>query len=281
MDLLSFLVTNLLAILSVFLGLWFIAQRTQDPSFVDAFWAFGITLSALISFAAGSAPLEQRLLMTGLCLVWGLRLGLHLFWRWRHEGVDRRYANLIQSVTNNRGWSFARTTAVFIFLPQAVLLWMTALPVQLGQFAPQESVALLKWTGLGFALFGLTFEALADEQLRRFKADQNNTGRVMDTGLWAWSRHPNYFGEAIFWWGMYLIAAQTWLGAASIAGPAFLTFTLMRWSGVPLLEKDITKHRPAYAQYASQVSAFIPNRPSQNPGTTSGHLPDSGWALFL
>ena len=120
-DVIILLGLNLSVVLVLFAGLWLIALRTRDPSFVDAFWAFGISLCALLSFLTGHADLAQKLVITALCLVWGLRLGLHLFLRWRLEGQDKRYANLIASVREKRGWGFAQTTALFIFLPQAVL----------------------------------------------------------------------------------------------------------------------------------------------------------------
>lgn len=264
MEIASLLMTNLLASLSLFCGLWLVAQKTRDPSFVDAFWAFGILLMAVLSFVQGEAFHQRRLILTGLCVLWGLRLGLHLFLRWRQEGADKRYERLVQSVKDKRGWSFAKTSALFIFLPQAILLWVTALPVQLGQATgPEVPLGVLAMTGLSLAVFGLIFEALADEQLRRFKAQPENADKVLQTGLWAWSRHPNYFGETVFWWGLYLIAAETMTGAASILGPVFVTFTLTRWSGIPLMENSIGEHRPGFADYKSRTSAFIPLPPKR------------------
>lgn len=263
MDILALLSINLVAVLVLFSGLWILAQINEDPSFVDAFWAFGIVLCALLSLVWGQADLEYRLLVSGLCLIWGGRLGFYLLLRWRQEGPDRRYSNLIASVRTKRGWSFGKTSALFIFLPQAFLLWITALPVQLGQASNPSFWSIMGTIGVVLAIIGLVMEAWADEQLRQFKADPGNANAVMDTGLWSWSRHPNYFGETVFWWGLFLIAAQNGIGALSIIGPVFVTFTLTRWSGVPLLEKTVKSHRPAYAQYADRTSAFIPWPPKK------------------
>jgi steroid 5-alpha reductase family enzyme len=263
MDALPLIFANLALALTLFAGLWGLAQITRDPSFVDAFWAFGITLMAVSSFwlANGWEPRQQ--LITALVAVWGLRLGLHLFLRWRHEGADRRYEKLLADVREKRGWSFGRTTAFFVFLPQAALLWVASLPAQLGQVSAEPGFGLITWIGVGLAIFGIAFETLADWQLSRFKADPDNAGKVMDQGLWAWSRHPNYFAEAVTWWGIWLIAAQTWVGALAIAGPLFLTFTLTRWSGAPMLERGLARTRPGYADYVARVSPFIPWPPKR------------------
>ncbi len=263
MDALALIAANLVLALTLFAGLWGLAQVTRDPSFVDAFWAFGITLVALSSFLLADGWELRQQIITGLVMVWGLRLGGHLFLRWRAEGVDRRYQALLASVREKRGWSYARTTALFVFLPQACLLWITGLPAQLGQVSAEPGLGLLAFAGIALAVFGIGFEAVADWQLARFKRDAANDGQVMDRGLWAWSRHPNYFGEAATWWGIWLIAAETQPGLLAIAGPIFLTFTLTRWSGAPMLERTVRQTRPGYADYVKRVSAFIPWPPKR------------------
>ena len=256
---------NLALALALFTGLWVIAQMTRDPSFVDAFWAFGIAILAVSSFVLVGDGEPRALLITVLVVIWGLRLGVHLAVRWRKEGPDARYEALLAHARETRSWPYWRTTALFVFLPQALLLWVTALPAQLGQLSHGPELGALAILGSALALFGLSYEALADAQLARFKADRANTGQVMDKGLWAWSRHPNYFGEALTWWGIWLIAAETGPGLAAILGPAFLTFTLTRWSGAPMLERALKKRRPAYQAYIDSTSAFIP-WPPRKPG---------------
>jgi steroid 5-alpha reductase family enzyme len=263
MDAFTLILANLALALTLFAGLWGLAQVTRDPSFVDAFWAYGITLMAVSSFLLADGWEVRQQIITALVLIWGLRLGTHLFLRWRAEGVDRRYQTLLASVREKRGWSYARTTALFVFLPQACLLWVTALPAQLGQVSADPGLGLLAYVGIALAVFGIGFESLADWQLARFKHDPANKGRVMDQGLWAWSRHPNYFAEAVTWWGVWLIAAETLPGLFAVIGPIFLTFTLTRWSGAPMLERSARQTRPDYADYTKRVSGFIPWPPKR------------------
>ena len=258
MDAITLLGANLALIIAVFAGLWTLAQINRDPSFVDAFWAFGAALLAVSSFVLAGGWEPRKALIAGLVLIWGARLGAHLFLRWRREGADRRYEALLAGAREKRGWSFARTTALFVFAPQALLLWVMVLPAQLGQVSPEPGFTVLAAIGAALAVFGIGFESLADLQLQRFKADARNAGKVMDKGLWAWSRHPNYFGEAVTWWGLWLIAAETVPGLFAVIGPVFVTFTLVKWSGAPMLERGLHKTRPAYANYVKRVSPFIP-----------------------
>ena len=266
MDPVALLAANLGIALILFAGLWAIAQMTRDPSFVDAFWAFGITVLALSSFVLADGWAPRRLVITGLVCVWGLRLGVHLFRRWRREGADPRYEALLASVREKRSWPFWKTTALFVFLPQALLLWITALPAQLGQVSAHSGFGALAYAGLAVAVFGIVYETVADAQLAAFRNNRANTGQVMDRGLWAWSRHPNYFGEAATWWGVWLIAAETAPGLFAVAGPVFLTYTLTRWSGAPLLERGLKKRRPGYDAYAARTPAFIPRPPKHDAG---------------
>ncbi len=261
MDPLTLLAANLAIALILFTGLWAIAQLTRDPSFVDAFWAFGITVLAVSSFLLAQGWEPRQLVITGLVAVWGLRLGFHLFLRWRREGADPRYAALLASAREKRGWSHGKTTALFVFAPQALLLWITALPAQLGQVSLQAGFGPVAYAGIALAVFGIVYETVADAQLAAFKHDPANSGKVMDRGLWAWSRHPNYFGEAAAWWGIWLIGAETMPGLFAVAGPVFLTFTLTRWSGAPLLERSVRKRRPGYDAYAERTPSFIPRPP--------------------
>lgn len=261
------LLINFLIIAALFGGLWAWSRTTKDPSFVDSFWAFGMVVLAISTFfLAGDGWLERKFILTALTLVWGLRLGLYLFNRWREEGEDKRYKALIGRLQDRRGWSFERASGLGVFLPQAVLLYITCLPIQLGQINSEPAgFGILALLGFALAVFGIAYEGIADWQLSRFKADPANKGKVMDQGLWAWSRHPNYFGEICTWWGIWLIAAETSLGVWSFIGPAFLTFTLLRWSGVPLLEKGLKHSRPGYADYAARTSAIVPWPPKTKP----------------
>lgn len=276
MPLALILLVNFLIIGIVFTGLWFWSRQTRDPSFVDAFWAFGMVILALTTFImAGDGWLERKLVLAGLTVAWGMRLGLHLFHRWGREGPDRRYTALVGRLQEKRGWSYERTTGLAVFLPQAVLLFIVCLPVQLGQIgAVPAGFGILALFGFALAVFGIAYEWIADWQLSVFKENPANKGKVMDQGLWAWSRHPNYFAEICTWWGIWLIAAETALGFWSFIGPAFLTFTLLRWSGVPLLEKGMKTSRPGYADYAARTSAVFPWPPKRKPADPGEPLDD-------
>ncbi|MGQ9921210.1 MAG: DUF1295 domain-containing protein, partial [Desulfobacca sp.] len=170
-------------------------------------------------------------------------------------GEDRRY----QAWRAKRGESFWWVSFFNIFLLQALLLWLISLSIQMGQAAPMPAY-LTGWDLVGSLVWtvGFIFEAVADWQLVHFKANPANRGKVMNRGLWRYSRHPNYFGEAIMWWGIFLITAATPYGWWTIISPVVITFLLLKVSGVVLLEKDIGERRPAYREYQETTSAFIP-----------------------
>jgi steroid 5-alpha reductase family enzyme len=152
-----------------------------------------------------------------------------------------------------------------VFALQGVLQVAVGLPIAVVAARPGPSLGALDAFGATLFAGGLLFEAVADLQLARFKADPASAGRVMDRGLWAWTRHPNYFGDCAAWWGVFLVALAAPRGWASLPGPALMTFLLLRVSGVALLERSIGKRRPGYAEYAMRVPAFVPRPPRQRP----------------
>ena len=254
---------NLVLILMVMTALWRVAVRLGDVSFIDGVWPLGMLMLALATWPRAEGDPTRSILLVGLCGIWALRLAWHLLRRWRAHGADGRYVAILQAQERKKGWGFSRTALLMVFLPQGVLAWLTALPVQLGQVAAQPGVGWIGWIGAGLALIGIVFETVGDAQLTAFRNDPARKGQVLDTGLWRYTRHPNYFGDACVWWGLYLIAAETGPGLWSIAGPLFLTFTLTRWSGIGLTEKAIHKSRPGYADYVKRTSAFIPWPPKR------------------
>ena len=256
------LVLNAAVVLAAMLALWLVALRLKDVSFIDAFWGFNMVLVAAVDWFVADGNPTRKALLAGLCAIWGLRLGTHLFLRWRRHGADKRYVGLLGRL-EKRGFSFPVASLLFVFLLQGVLLLIVCLPVQLGQAWEQPPVGLLGWIGAALALFGVVFETVGDHQLERFKADPGNAGKVMDRGLWRYTRHPNYFGDACVWWGLGLIACEVPWGWLSLAGPAFLTFTLLRWSGAPTTEGSMTQTRPGYADYIRRTSPFIPWPPKR------------------
>lgn len=257
------LLTNAALLAAAMLALWLIAAWISDVSFIDAVWGGGMAFLALTSWAQLAEPGELATLIMVMTVLWGGRLATHLFLRWRKHGEDPRYARILKKHRENG--SYAKGALLLVFGPQAVLLFLTCLPAQMviAASAAPAPLTLLAWAGLGLWLVGIMFEWVGDWQLERFKADPANKGKVLDTGLWRYTRHPNYFGDACAWWGIWLAAASTGplVALASLPGPLFLTFTLTRWSGKPLLEKGLAKTRPGYADYVARTSGFFPLPP--------------------
>jgi len=253
------LAINALALIAVFVALWLVCVRIKDVTIVDSFWALGMVIMAATTFAQAEGPLARKALLLGLCALWGLRLGGYLIWRWRDHGPDRRYRSLLGKAQNHKGWSFAKASLLLVFATQAPLLFIVSLPVQLGQMAPSPAaLGPLALIGAGVCLFGVAFESLGDWQLTRFRKNPASGGKILDTGLWRFTRHPNYFGDACAWWGLYLIAAETGPGLWAAPGPLLLTWTLMKWSGAPTVEGRLRKTRPDYADYVRRTSGFVP-----------------------
>ncbi len=262
MDVTHILIVNALVVAACFLALWLISIRLKDVSFVDSWWAIGMVVVAWTTYLLTGGHGPHAIALLALCTVWGLRLGLHLFSRWRKAGPDHRYVVMLGKAQSERGWSFAKASLMMVFAMQAPLQLIVCLPVQLGQYAPTIALGPLAWAGILLAVVGIAFESIGDLQLARFRANPHNRGEVLDTGLWRYTRHPNYFGDACVWWGLYLIAAETgWIGAASILGPVVITVLLTKLSGVPTLEGPMRRKRPGYEAYIQRTSSFIPLPP--------------------
>jgi steroid 5-alpha reductase family enzyme len=258
------LAANLILSAVFFLALWGVSIALRDPSFVDAWWALGVIVLAWSSYLQPDMPTPHGLLLAVLATAWGLRLGLFLLWRWRKNGPDRRYAKMIQATKRERGWNFATTSLLFVFAPQMLLQVIMALPVQISQIGDNpRAFGALAIGGAALSTLGILYEAIADAQLAAFRADTANKGKVMDRGLWRFSRHPNYFGELCTWWGIYAIACETPYGAWSLPGPLLLTFLLTRVSGAPTTEPHLQKTRPDYEAYKRRTSSFIPMAPKR------------------
>lgn len=253
-DIVLLLGANFAAVIIMMLTLWLASIPLGDVSFIDSFWAFGFILVGCVTsrlFPFGGLHQTALLALVG---IWGLRLGLYLLWRWRHEGPDGRYLSMIK---NARGPLHLYTLKT-VFLLQGIIMWVVSLPLQLGQFDADTGFGTRALAGGALSAIGIVFESLGDFQLARFKADPANKGKVLDHGLWRYTRHPNYFGDLCFWWGCYLIASEAPWGWASVVGPILMTFLLIKWSGVALLERRLTRSRPAYADYVRRTSALIP-----------------------
>jgi steroid 5-alpha reductase family enzyme len=259
MSLLTILLQNAALSAACLCALWLLSLRLRDASFVDSWWALGIVALAMASHLEAKESSAHGWLLLVLTLAWGLRLGFYLLWRWRRGGPDPRYQAIIKSAASRRGWSFAKTSGLQVFALQGVLQFVVALPVQLGQVAHSGVlVGPLGVLGATLAAFGILFESVGDWQLVRFRGDPANRERVLDTGLWRYTRHPNYFGDVCVWWGLYAIAAETQLGLWSFISPILMTLLLTRVSGIPMLESQLRKKRPAYADYVARTSGLLP-----------------------
>jgi steroid 5-alpha reductase family enzyme len=171
---------------------------------------------------------------------------------------------MMQKAEAERGLSFAQASLRMVFALQAPLMWTVALPVQLGQMSSTPAtVGWLGWVGAVIALAGILFESIGDAQITRFKRDPSNQGKVLETGLWRYTRHPNYFGDILAWVGLWLIAAETPLGLWALPGPVLLIVLLTRWSGGVTYEGRLTKSRPGYDDYQRRTSALIPWPPKR------------------
>ena len=239
-------------------ALWVASLALRDASIVDVFWGPGFVLVALAAWwlGAGGDP-QRRALATGLVALWGLRLGAYLAWRNLGHGEDPRY----QAMRRRFGSRFPLVSLFTVFGLQCLLMWFVSLPVQAVHVSSGGGLGALDFAGAGLALVGLFFETVGDLQLARFRADPSNASRVMDRGLWRYTRHPNYFGDCCVWWGLYAIAAATPLGIWTVLSPIAMTWLLVRVSGVALLERSIGKRRPDYASYVARTSAFVPRPP--------------------
>jgi len=242
-----------LAVLSYMTVLFVVALFKKDNSIVDIGWGPGFILVAALTFFFWRGTTARQLLANGLVCVWALRLAVHIMARNRGRGEDYRYANW------RRTWGrwFVPRSFLQIFMLQGFFLMIIAIPLILINRPGAGGLRLLDFTGAAVWTLGFLFEAVGDFQLKAFKADPANKGRIMDRGLWRVTRHPNYFGEAVMWWGIFLVALSAPGGWAAIVSPLVITGLLLRVSGVTLLEKKYAGN-PAYADYVRRTNAFVP-----------------------
>jgi steroid 5-alpha reductase family enzyme len=258
-DLLQIILINLAVLLVLVTALWSVSVRIRDASIVDIFWGLGFIVVAWTTRDQLDAPAPESIVLPLAATLWGLRLAVFLALRNLGHGEDRRYA----AMREQRPDSFNLWSLFAIFWLQGVLCLVISLPLQVGQWATRTTPGFtaLEVIGLVVFAFGLTWQTVGDAQLSRFKASTHNRGKVMDRGLWRYSRHPNYFGEAVLWWGLWLVVAALPDTHWTVVGPLLITVLLLKVSGVSLLEKTIVDRRPAYADYIRRTNAFIPGPP--------------------
>jgi len=235
--------------------LWLISLWLKDASIVDIFWGPGFAAIAAIGLWRSPDATVREQVFGLLAIIWGVRLGLYLAWRNIGRGEDRRY----QAIRARYGARFPLLSLPLVFLFQGGLIWIISSPLQTiggqaGEWRLADTIGGLIW------LIGFGFEVVGDWQLARFKSDPANRVAILDRGLWGWTRHPNYFGDALVWWGLtipVIAAGAPW----TIISPLIMTWLLRRFSGVPLLERGLRESRPGYEEYVARTSPFFPRPP--------------------
>ncbi len=259
-----------LAIAALMLVTWVISVLISNASIVDIVWGFGFVVVAWVVRLTVDDGLDARQwLLVAMTTIWGLRLAVYLAWRNLGHGEDYRYRAMRKHFGPNFRWISLAT----VFGLQGVLMFVVSLPVQIGQTDDTPDLGVVAILGILVWMVGIFFEVVGDAQLARFKADPASAGKVMDRGLWRYTRHPNYFGDCCVWWGIALVAAETGTGAIGLIGAVVMTVLLRRVSGVTFLEKTIVKRREGYQEYIERTSPFIP-RPPRSPAS-SVPTPDS------
>lgn len=253
-DWLAFCVSGA-ALLLVAIVFWVISFLRNDVSIVDSLWSLMFLLVAFTYSAMSEFSGTREVLILVMVTLWALRLSVYITWRNHGQPEDHRY----QAIRANNKPAFRFKSLYIVFILQAVLAWIISLPLA-AAIGGQSAIGFLDYAGIALFALGFVFEALGDLQLSRFRSNPENDGKVLDQGLWRYTRHPNYFGNFTLWWGFYLVAlsAGAWW---TIVSPLLMTFLLLKVSGVALLEKDISGRRPQYQQYIRRTNAFFPGLP--------------------
>ncbi len=246
------------AVAVVMCGFWLLSLRLQDASIADVAWGLVFVTIAWVGFSLGEGE-PAMFLAAVMTTAWGLRLAVYIGLRNSGHGEDRRYA----AMRSRRPGYFWIWSLFGVFLLQGLLAMIVSLPLQSLAVSDNGAIGIVCLAGVGIFLFGLGFETIGDAQLSAFRRDPASRGEVMDAGLWRYTRHPNYFGDAVVWWGLWLVAVGAGAGLWTALGPALMTFLLLRVSGVAMLESDIAERRPGYVAYVERTSAFFPKPPSR------------------
>lgn len=248
------------AILALVLSLWLLSIPLRDISIIDMAFSGLIAILLLLAYnlADSQGPIPGLILV--LVLVWACRMSIYLVRRnWGH-GEDSRYTRLRQWVPP--GWPFHWLSLRQVFLLQGAVIWTLTLPQQIAMVTGSSaSFGVLASAGLGLWITGFFFETVGDYQLSRFRADPTRRGQVLDTGLWRYTRHPNYFGELCQWWGLFLIAAEAPWAWCGIVGPLVYSWLVIKVTGQRTLDKKMAREKPEYAHYMRTTNGLIPGLP--------------------
>jgi steroid 5-alpha reductase family enzyme len=253
------LINSALFILGFFvLTLWAISIRMGDSSIVDIFWGPGCAAVAWVIWFTCGADSARALAALIAITLWGLRLGLYIGQRNR-GAEDRRYARLRQHITS-QGRHYGLYSLYAVFGMQGCFMWVCTLPMVVAIATPaQGGMGVLAWSGLAIWAAGLLIETISDWQMSRFRATRTDPHTVMDKGLWRYSRHPNYFGEMLVQWGLFLFACDASpIGYLTVVGPLLLSYVIIGPLGANLLERRLGKKNPGYEDYVRRTSAFVP-----------------------
>lgn len=248
-----------ITIAAVMVTTWIISLIIKNASIVDIVWGAGFAVTSWVLAATVDGDNGRQILLAVMVGLWGMRLALYLAKRNIGHGEDWRY----KAMRKKKGKNFGLISLVTVFGLQGVLMWTVSLPVILGNADDSPGVGPIAVMGIMLWIVGLTFEAVGDYQLAQFKKDPANSTKVMDKGLWSLTRHPNYFGDALLWWGIGIVGAETGSGVFGFIGPVVMTFFLLKVSGVPMLERSLSRRREGYAEYVARTSGFIPRPPKK------------------
>lgn len=243
----------------IMVSTWLLSLVLKNASIVDIVWGLGFAVTSWVLAITVDGNSGRQILLAIMVGIWGVRLGGYLAKRNIGHGEDWRY----KAMRKKKGPRFGLISLVTVFGLQGSLMFVVSMPVIFGNGDSSPGVGPIAVMGILVWAVGLGFEAIGDLQLTRFKKDPNNAGKVMSTGLWSITRHPNYFGDALLWWGIGIVGAETGSGVIGFVGPLVMTLFLLKVSGVPMMERSLMKRREGYAEYAARTSAFIPRPPKK------------------
>ncbi|GGY37847.1 DUF1295 domain-containing protein [Parvularcula lutaonensis] len=262
------ILSNLAIMLGIFTVVWVLSIAIRNASIVDILWGPACALPAFLTWVRTDGYEPRALILTFLVALWGLRLGFYLARRNIGHGEDYRYVAMRKKAGGDG--PFRMISLVRVFWLQCLISFFVSLPTQVGQFGVSpfllwgsEPLGVLAWLGIAVFAVGFLFETVGDAQLRAFKSKPENKGRLMTEGLWAWTRHPNYFGDAAVWTGLTLIALESQWGFVTVLSPALMIFFLYAVSGKALLERAMVRKYPEYESYKKRTSGFFPRPPKR------------------
>ena len=250
------LIDSAIGILAFILVVYAIAQFLKDNSIVDIAWGIGFIIATAISLFESQKFFTQNLLVNSMVVIWGLRLAIYIFVRHHGKPEDYRY----KEMRDSWGKNVLLMGLLKVFLPQAIVMYIIAFPILMVNSSPHDGIQITDIIGGIIWLIGFYFEAISDMQMFNYKKNPANKGKVMKYGLWKFTRHPNYFGEATMWWGIFLIAIPSGYWYLSLLSPIVITLLIIKVTGVELLEKKY-KDNAEYQEYIRKTSSFIPMPP--------------------